>query len=79
LAAGVIFASGREIKGLTTAAGIWVTAAIGLAIGAGFFVVAAAATVIALITLRLMSWIERKANRRQFEPPPSDGGAEPPA
>jgi putative Mg2+ transporter-C (MgtC) family protein len=65
LAAGVIFASGREIKGLTTAAGIWVTAAIGLAIGGGFFVVAAAGTVIALITLRLLAWIEARTYRRR--------------
>jgi putative Mg2+ transporter-C (MgtC) family protein len=63
LAAGVIFASGREIRGLTTAAGIWVTAAIGMAIGAGFYIVAAATTIIALVTLRLLAWIEVRGAR----------------
>ncbi len=61
LAAGVIFASGREVKGLTTAAGVWVTAAIGMAVGAGFFIVAIAGTLIALITLRSLTWFEWKS------------------
>lgn len=39
LGAGVIFKHGNTIKGLTTAAGIWATAGIGLAIGSGMFVV----------------------------------------
>lgn len=37
LGAGVIFKNGSSIKGLTTAAGMWATAAIGMAIGAGLF------------------------------------------
>ena len=37
LGAGVIFKHGASIKGLTTAAGIWATAGIGLAIGAGMY------------------------------------------
>lgn len=37
LGAGVIFKTGTSVKGLTTAAGIWATAAIGLAIGAGMY------------------------------------------
>lgn len=37
LGAGVIFKNGNTIKGLTTAAGIWATAAIGMAIGAGMY------------------------------------------
>ena len=64
LAAGVIFASGREVRGLTTAAGIWVTAAIGLAVGAGFYLVATAATVIALVTLRWLHWLDVKPGSR---------------
>ena len=39
LCAGVIIKVGSNIKGLTTAAGIWMTASIGLAIGAGMYVV----------------------------------------
>lgn len=38
LGAGVIFRNGSTVKGLTTAAGIWATAAIGLSIGAGMFI-----------------------------------------
>lgn len=58
LAAGVVFASGRHVKGLTTGAGLWVTSAIGLAVGAGFYVVAATATVLALVTLRVVKLVE---------------------
>lgn len=56
LAGGVILTSGRRVHGMTTAAGIWVAAALGLLIGAGFFVVAVAAgliTVVALVVLRV--------------------------
>ena len=54
IAAGVILASGRHIMGLTTAAEIWVAAAIGLLIGAGYEVlgtIAAAMTVVGMVTL----------------------------
>ena len=37
LGAGVIFKNGNAVKGLTTAAGIWATAAIGLAVGSGMY------------------------------------------
>lgn len=40
LGAGMIFVKGISIKGLTTAAGIWVTAAVGMAMGAGLYIVA---------------------------------------
>ncbi len=46
LCAGVIFKNGNTIKGLTTAAGIWATAAIGMAIGSGMYVMGLFATVI---------------------------------
>ncbi len=50
LCAGVIFKNGNTIKGLTTAAGIWATAAIGMAIGSGMYVMGLFATaVMALI------------------------------
>jgi putative Mg2+ transporter-C (MgtC) family protein len=63
LAAGVIFASRGQIKGLTTAAGIWVTAAIGLAVGAGFYIVAGVATALALLTLYPVQILERKITK----------------
>jgi len=58
LAAGVVFASGRQIRGLTTGAGLWVTAGIGLTVGAGFYIVAAVATILALVLLHAIKWLE---------------------
>lgn len=44
LGAGMIVYKQHEVKGLTTAAGVWATAGVGMACGAGLYVVAAAAT-----------------------------------
>jgi putative Mg2+ transporter-C (MgtC) family protein len=49
LGAGVIFVRGATIKGLTTAAGIWTTAAIGMAIGSGMYGVGIFCTVVLLV------------------------------
>lgn len=49
LGAGVIFFRGSSIKGLTTAAGIWTTAGIGLALGSGMYFVGIMSTVIVII------------------------------
>ena len=46
LGAGIIFRNGNSVRGLTTAAGIWATAAIGLAIGAGMYVIGLIGTLI---------------------------------
>jgi len=58
LCAGVIFRAGFSIHGLTTAASLWITAAIGLLFGAGLFWLAVTGTVLAMIilaALRLVS------------------------
>ena len=58
LCAGVIFRAGFSIHGLTTAASLWITAAIGLLLGAGLVWLAAAGavfTVVILAALRLVS------------------------
>ena len=55
IAAGVILTTGKQVIGLTTAAGLWVATALGLLIGAGFYVVsivATVATIVALVALR---------------------------
>lgn len=56
---------GSEIQGLTTAAGIWLTAAVGIAAGLGREASAALGTVLALIILsgigRISRWIEKRA------------------
>ncbi|MGH2560108.1 MAG: MgtC/SapB family protein [Thermomicrobiales bacterium] len=60
LAGGVILASGRKIRNLTTAAGIWVTAALGLLIGAGFYFVAITGTIGTLVVLTGLGWAEKR-------------------
>jgi len=59
LGGGAILQSRNRVKGITTAAGIWVAAAIGLLTGAGYFVVAVGGTLIAIVTLALLAWPER--------------------
>lgn len=49
LGAGIIFVHKREITGLTTAAGIWATAAVGMAIGAGMYIIGVLATILILL------------------------------
>lgn len=49
LGAGMIFYHKETIHGLTTAAGIWATAAIGMAVGSGWLIVSAIATIIILL------------------------------
>jgi len=54
LGAGTILRSEQGVVGITTAATIWTVAAIGLAVGAGLYLVAIVTTVISLIALRLL-------------------------
>lgn len=49
LGAGVIFVKDVSIKGLTTAAGIWATASVGLAVGAGMYTVAIGSTILMVV------------------------------
>src|SRR3954471_23585902 len=58
LGAGVIVKEGISVRGLTTAASIWITAAIGILMGIGFYFPAGIATVLTLGTLSLFRWIE---------------------
>jgi putative Mg2+ transporter-C (MgtC) family protein len=53
LGAGVIIRQGSTIVGVTTAASIWVAAAIGLAVGAGLYVVGVFAALLSVLALRL--------------------------
>lgn len=70
LAAGAIFRSQGDIHGLTTGAGMWLAGAIGVASGAGYYVVAIVATLLAAFILaalhRLETWMGEK-------PPPGEG------
>ena len=60
LGAGAIIKEGFTVRGLTTAASIWVTAAIGILTGIGFYFAAVVGTLFVLGTLSTFRWIERK-------------------
>jgi putative Mg2+ transporter-C (MgtC) family protein len=55
----------REVEGLTTAAGIWMTAAIGVAVGLGRLGLAFVSTIFTWITLSLIGKMEQRINRRK--------------
>jgi putative Mg2+ transporter-C (MgtC) family protein len=59
LGAGAMIRLGNNIKGLTTAASLWLIAAVGLAIGAGFYVGAAVVELITLFTLSVLDLLEK--------------------
>lgn len=58
LGAGVIMKERLNIRGLTTAASIWVTAAIGIMIGVGFYFAAIVAVMLTLGALSMFRWLE---------------------
>lgn len=63
LGAGLIFMKGDTIKGLTTAAGVWTTAAIGIAVGCGMYAEAALATLI-LTVIQLLPSAHNERKRK---------------
>lgn len=66
LGAGLILHNRNRVSGMTSAASVWVVASIGMAAGAGLYFAAVAATVIALVALRLVGLLERKANLKLY-------------
>lgn len=58
LGAGAIIQDRDGVKGLTTAASIWVVAAIGLAVGCGFWRAAISTTILALLALLCLRYVE---------------------
>ena len=65
IGAGVILrdAKARTVEGLTTAATVWVTAALGIACGLGRWNVAVVGVVIALLLLVAVAWVERLVSK----------------
>lgn len=59
LGAGAIIQMKGSVRGLTTAAGIWMTACLGLAVGAGMYVIACSACVCVIVALRLFQLFEK--------------------
>lgn len=66
LGAGVIIKDGFSVRGLTTAASIWMTASIGIVFGLGFYFAAVLTTIITLIALSLFRWIEGKLPAQKY-------------
>lgn len=64
LGAGAIIRQGFSVRGLTTAAGLWVTAAIGTAVALGFYIGAIATTGSAVVALYALKRVERLLLRR---------------
>ncbi len=71
LGAGLIFVRQEHVEGLTTAAGLWVTAAIGMAVAAGLYPIAIVTTVITLLfltvgrKLHVEEWLDRNERQRE--------------
>ena len=63
LGGGIIFLKGDIVYGLTTAAGLWISAALGVAVGAGLYWAAIFATFIALVILTILKATERYIHR----------------
>src|SRR3989344_9022234 len=60
LGAGVIFVQRQMLTGLTTAAGLWVVAAIGVACGYGLYVIAAYVTFLTLVIFEVLWYVEER-------------------
>lgn len=64
LGAGTIFRDKNNVRGLTTAASIWVVAGVGMTLGAGLYFLAATSTAAIMLTL-FMAKVERKIEKRR--------------
>lgn len=65
LGGGIILKQQNRVSGLTTAAGLWVTAAMGLAVGSGMYVLGAASVLIVLLWADITHLLTRKVGKRQ--------------
>jgi putative Mg2+ transporter-C (MgtC) family protein len=78
LGAGSILRQGEYVRGLTTAASIWVAASLGMAVGFGFYVIAVFTVAVVLLTLVAIRPVEKRffknrKNRREGDPRPDEG------
>lgn len=76
LGAGAILRQGIDVRGLTTAASIWVVASIGMAVGFGYYAIAIFATLIVVVMLIAIRPLENRFIRnrkfRRHDDPPAD-------
>ncbi len=66
IGAGVIIFQKNVVRGITTAAGLWVAAAIGLACGSGMYDIAVAASLFTIICLETMHFVTKKYGERHI-------------
>ena len=74
IGAGAIMDNKHAVHGLTTAAGIWVAAGIGMAIAAGLYAVGIASTVLSLVGLEVFGWIFHEYRNLKTEREGTDVG-----
>lgn len=66
LGAGTIMREGPSVKGLTTAASIWATGCLGVAVGGGYYMVAVVGGVCVLVTLVVFEWLQKKIIHNRY-------------
>lgn len=66
IGAGTIILQKQIVRGLTTAAGIWATSGIGLAVGAGMYAIGIAATLLVLLGLETLSYFFKSIGLRNM-------------
>ena len=76
IGAGVIIFQKNVVRGITTAAGLWVSAAIGLACGAGMFPIAIAATLLTILCLELLHFFHLRYGEKVVEMTTSPTGSD---
>jgi len=59
IGAGLVFHNDQKVSGLTSAAGLWVSAGVGMACGFGYGLVALMATLLTLLIFTILWWVER--------------------
>ena len=66
LGAGTIMREGPSVKGLTTAAGLWATGCLGVAVGGGYYMVAVVGGVCIMVTLIVFEWLQKKILHNRY-------------
>jgi len=66
IGAGAIIRDRGQIRGITTAASIWICAAIGLAVGVGLYAAAISATIITVVVLEILRYIEKRYIKKEI-------------
>lgn len=67
IGAGAIMVQRHSVHGLTTAAGVWVAAGIGMAVACGLYAIGIAATVLSLVGLEVLGWLPPNRHRSSGE------------